>query len=105
MSAMSLESGTQVRVFQPVPVVVPPGASWAAQAALWLVHSLRRLSRAVWHALEAQGQRRAARDLHQAAQRWQSQDPVLARKLRLAGAYLDPRTAGPLSATSDEGLK
>ncbi len=96
-------SAEQIRVFQPVAVTVPPGAAWAAQAALWLVRGLRTLGLAIWRALEEQGQRRAARDLHEAARRWQGQDPVLARKLRLAGAYLDPRTAGP--AIASEGPK
>ena len=96
-------SAEQIRVFQPVPVIVPPGAVWAAQAALWLARSVRKLGMVLWRALEEQGQRRAARDLHEAARRWQGQDPVMARKLRLAGAYLDPRTAGPAIAT--EGPK
>lgn len=98
-------SDEQMRFFQPVPVAVPPGAAWAAQAALWLARSLGKLGMALWRALEQQGQRRAAHDLYEAARRWQGQDPVLARKLRLAGAYLDPRTAGPWTETHEEGLK
>lgn len=63
---------------------------WAGQAAAWLTIKLRGAAVAVWRALEAQGERRAARELHSVAQRWDRLDPARARALRLAGAYLDP---------------
>ena len=98
-------SAEQIQIFQPVPVAVPRGAAWAAQAVVWLARGLRTLGQTAWRALEAQGERRAARGLHAAARRWQGQDPVLARKLRLAGHYLDPRNAAPLDTTDDKGLQ
>jgi hypothetical protein len=42
------------------------------------------LGRAVWAALEATGRRRAARELHDVAQRWDAIDPSLAAQLRAA---------------------
>jgi hypothetical protein len=98
-------SAEQMQVFHPIAVQVPPGAAWAAQAVVWLARGLRTLGQTAWRGLEAQGQRRASRGLHAAAQRWQGQDPVLARKLRLAGHYLDPRNAGPLNTPHDQGMK
>ncbi len=83
-------SSQHIQVLTPIPVKAPQGALWAAQAAVWLARALGAAGVAIWKALEAQGERRAARELHNAAQRWNHQDPALARALRLAGAYMDP---------------
>ena len=83
-------SSQHIRVLAPVPVKTPQGAIWAAQGAVWLARKLGAAGAAIWKALEEQGERRAARELHNAAQRWDQQDPALARALRLAGAYMDP---------------
>lgn len=82
-------SAKQILVHSPLPVTTPQGALWAAQAAVWLARMLRGAGVTLWKALEAQGERRAARELQSIAQRWESLDPALARKLRLAGAYMD----------------
>jgi hypothetical protein len=82
-------SAQHIQVLSPIPVTAPKGAVWAAQAAVWLARMLRGAAVTLWQALEAQGERRAARELRSIAQRWESLDPALARKLRLAGAYMD----------------
>jgi hypothetical protein len=79
-----------IQVLSPLPIKTPPGAMWAGQGAAWLAGKLRAAALGVWRALEAHGERRAARELHSAAQRWDRTDPARARALRLAGAYLDP---------------
>jgi hypothetical protein len=53
-----------------------PARSWLARAC-----------GAMWSALEAQGQRRAAVHLHEMAQRWESIDPERAQHLREAAAF------------------
>lgn len=83
-------SAQHIQVLSPVPVTTPHGAPWAAQAAVWLVRRLRTVGAAMWLALEAHGARRAARELQSTAQRWGSQDPALARALRLASAAMKP---------------
>ncbi len=47
----------------------------------------RAFGRAVWNALQDIGQRRAARDLRQLAQRWDRIDPAMAQQLREAAAF------------------
>jgi hypothetical protein len=79
-----------IQILTPLPIKAPPGAMWAGQAAAWLAAKLRAAAIGVWRALEAQGERRAARELRSVAQRWDRTDPARARALRLAGAYLDP---------------
>jgi ribosomal protein L15E len=48
---------------------------------------LQVVGRSIWRALEAAGQRRAARELHNLAQRWEPFDPALARQLREASLH------------------
>jgi hypothetical protein len=42
---------------------------------------------ALWQALHATGQRRAARELRELARRWDDIDPAVARQLREAAGY------------------
>ncbi len=49
---------------------------------LWQV-----IGQEIWRALESSGQRRAARDLRQLAERWETIDPALAQQLREASRY------------------
>ena len=49
---------------------------------------------ALWQALHGVGQRRAARELRELAQRWDQIDPTVARQLRAAAGY-DTRTDSP----------
>ncbi len=44
------------------------------------------IGRSLWASLESFGQRRAARELHAVADRWQSTDPELSRLLRAAAS-------------------
>ena len=46
---------------------------------------------AIWQALHGAGQRRAARELHELALRWDDIDPAVAQQLRDAANY-DTRT-------------
>jgi hypothetical protein len=48
---------------------------------------LQAVGRSIWRALEAAGQRRAARELLDLAERWESFDPALARQLREASRH------------------
>jgi hypothetical protein len=48
---------------------------------------LQAVGHSIWRALEAAGQRRAARELLDLAQRWEPFDPALARQLREASRY------------------
>lgn len=50
---------------------------------------LQAIGQAIWGALESFGQRRAARELEATADRWQSIDPELARRLRAAALWRD----------------
>ena len=98
-------SALHIKVLRPVPVTPPHGAVWAAQAAVWLVRSLRTVGTAVWQALEGHGARRAARELQSVAQRWESQDPELARALRSASAAMAPKPRNrPTPHTHKEAL-
>lgn len=45
---------------------------------------LQSIGLSIWGALESFGRRRAMRELHELAERWQSTDPELARSLRAA---------------------
>ncbi len=83
-------SANHILVLSPIPVTAPQGALWAAQAVVWLVRELRGVGMALWKALEAHGEQRAARHLLSIAQRWDSLDPDLARRLRLAAQAMDP---------------
>ena len=98
-------SAQHIQGLSPVPVTPPLGAVWAAQAAVWLVRRLRSAGAAVWQALEEHGARRAARELQNIAQRWESRDPALARALRLASAAMQssPRNR-PTQPTHKETL-
>lgn len=49
---------------------------------LWQV-----IGQSIWRALEARGQRRAASELRQLAERWQTIDPALAQQLREASRH------------------
>ncbi len=48
---------------------------------------LQALGHSIWSALEGAGQRRAARELRELAQRWQSIDPALAQQLLQASRH------------------
>jgi hypothetical protein len=107
-------SARQILVTVPRPVVVPRGAQWAARFAVWLLHKdggattsavvqpaaapapsykrqtptlLQAIGRSVWDALAATGQRRAARELRELAQRWASIDAAVAQQLREASHH------------------
>jgi hypothetical protein len=45
------------------------------------------VGRSIWDALAATGQRRAARELRELAERWDSIDPAVARQLREASRH------------------
>ena len=94
-------SAQLIEVLVPVPVVSPQGALWAAQAAVWLGRTLGRFGRSVWQALEAHGNRRAARELHAAAERWQGREPALAQTL-LAGTKWSLRAFTRVRAATPE---
>jgi hypothetical protein len=71
-----------------VHVAPQPQRDASAAALARPVHSwLARASRAVWGALEAQGQRRAAVHLQAMAQTWDSIDPEIAQRLREAATF------------------
>ena len=53
---------------------------------------LQSIGLSIWGALESFGRRRAMRELHELAERWQSTDPELARCLRAA---VDDSSASP----------
>jgi hypothetical protein len=100
----------------PHQVAMPRGAQWAARFAVWLLHKghkrgramspgvqrpaplapsykrqtptlLQAIGHSIWDALAATGQRRAARELRELAQRWESIDPAVARQLREASRH------------------
>jgi hypothetical protein len=48
---------------------------------------LHAIGRSIWDALAATGQRRAARELTDIAQRWESIDPAVAQQLREASRH------------------
>ena len=52
-----------------------------------LVHALARAGRGLWRALEAHGQSRARRELLAFADRWEHQQPELAKALRHAARH------------------
>lgn len=112
-------STARITITVPAPASAPRGAIWAADAAVWLMHKrprmggpsqaasvpsgqaelspyrrrsptlLHTVGQAIWRALESFGQRRAARELEATADRWQSIDPELARRLRAAALWRD----------------
>lgn len=112
-------STARITVTVPARMPAPRGAIWAADAAVWLMHKrprigtpstaspvpsgpaepspyrrrsptlLQAIGQAIWSALESFGQRRAARELEATADRWQSIDPELARRLRAAALWRD----------------
>jgi len=107
-------STQQVLIMVPPRTAAPRGAHWAALCMLWLADAprglamsalghreavlpspamgrtsswLRGIGRSIWSALEATGQRRAARELNALAERWESFDPALARQMREASGH------------------
>jgi hypothetical protein len=48
---------------------------------------LQAIGRSIWDALAAAGQRRAARELRELAQRWDSIDAAVAQQLRAASRH------------------
>jgi len=48
----------------------------------------RRAGLAVWRGLEAYGRAKAQRELRDLHDRWESSDPQLAKRLRVANAFL-----------------
>jgi hypothetical protein len=48
---------------------------------------LQAIGQSIWRALEATGQRRAAHELRQLAQRWEPFDPTLAQQFREASRH------------------
>ena len=48
---------------------------------------LQAIGRTIWDALSATGQRRAARELREQAQRWESIDAAVAQQLREASRH------------------
>ncbi len=81
-------SAQHIQILRPIPLTAPRGAVWAGQAAVWAGRTLRGAGVALWKALEENGQRRAARELLNIAQRWDSIDPDLARTLRVSASAL-----------------
>lgn len=93
----------------PPVVVAPRGATLAAMLAASLGRALQRLQAAwqprawghsVWFALEASGQRRASRDLLDAARRCEAHDPEHAHLLRQAARFTSRPDAVALEAAS-----
>jgi hypothetical protein len=102
-------STEQLQVMVPARIVAPRGARWAAQWVLRLAQRgdaasapspykrqtptlLQALGQTIWQALEGIGQRRAARELRNVAQRWDSIDPAIAQQLHDAVRHLkEPR--------------
>jgi hypothetical protein len=70
----------QARILIPATVAEPRGAQWAAHLAVPLV----RAGQWLWRALEAQGERRASRELAALARRYEMSEPELGRRLREA---------------------
>jgi len=65
-------------------------ATVAAPRSVWL-ERLARVGRAIWSALEAEGQSRGRRELLAAAERYEDIQPELARSLRAAARELPQR--------------
>ena len=103
-------STQQVQVMVPPPVHAPRGANWAAQAWVRLLRGRdapaapspyqrqtptlwQAIGQSIWQAFEATGQRRAARELHETAQRWESIDPAVAQQMHDAVRHLNPPQA------------
>jgi hypothetical protein len=60
--------------------VLPGTAAYKRQTpSVW-----QAVGRAIWNALQASGQRRAARELHELARRWDDIDPAMAARMRAA---------------------
>ncbi len=59
----------------------------AGLTAAW-VSRVRRAGRALWRGLEAHGRARALREFEHLQDRWETIDPLLAKRLRVAAAYL-----------------
>jgi predicted kinase len=64
----------------------------ASPFAATLRQRLRRVSLAIWCALEAHGRMRAMRELHDLAERCEAYDPERAQQLRSAYRFLAGRT-------------
>jgi hypothetical protein len=114
-------SSNSLTVMVPPTVAIPRGAQWAADAAARLIDGLptsaprppreqtrtavsvhpgawlRRVGLAVWDAMQARGEARAARELRRLAELHETSSPDLARDLRAAlarmGTGQDPRSA------------
>jgi hypothetical protein len=105
-------SAQEILVTVPRPVAMPRGARWAARFAVAVAQRGRAMSavvqraaprassykrqtptlwqaigHSIWDTLAATGQRRAARELRELAQRWESIDPAVAKQLREASRY------------------
>ena len=63
-----------------LPGIVPPRRLLGLR--VFVLERMARGGRAVWRALEAQGQRRADRELLALAERWRDINPTLSRELR-----------------------
>jgi hypothetical protein len=88
-----------MKMMVPALPAAPRGAAWAAQAGAAVLAALR----AVWRALEAQGNRRAARALREAAGRYDAVNPDLARRLREAATLTERPHAPPAPASHRPG--
>ncbi len=64
--------------------VVQRAATWASSYTHQTPTLIQAIGRSIWDALAATGQRRAARELRELAQRWESIDPAVAQQLREA---------------------
>ena len=63
-------------------------AARAPHPAAALLDLARRGGLAVWRGLEAYGRAKAQRELRDLHDRWESSDPQLAKRLRVANAFL-----------------
>ena len=82
-------STSSIRVIVPAPVPCPRGAIFVASLVTWLLRFSRAglIGRAIWRALEREGQLRAQRALRTAAARYETSDPMLARQLLEASQF------------------
>jgi hypothetical protein len=96
-----------LRIQMPRPVAEPRGAVFASSLVAWLrqfvtqqlAPRLAAAGRAVWRALEAEGQRRAERELRLYGSR-AAADAAKVRELALRYDRVDPRFAAELRAAA-----
>lgn len=74
-------SNAQTHTITPV-LTLSPAFHWLRAQGTTALAGLSTTGRAVWRVLAAQGQQRAQREMMMLADRWQRDNPKLARELR-----------------------